>query len=89
MSRGVENRVEDLRMMDGQEAMRVEPDLYCTKPCYCLFLGSLIVIRCCSRYWYRARLLLPPYVGDRIGELLRDELTISARYRRRSAIAVN
>ena len=32
MSRGVENGVEDLRMMDGQESMCVEPDLYCTKP---------------------------------------------------------
>ncbi|KAL1539466.1 L-2-hydroxyglutarate dehydrogenase, mitochondrial [Salvia divinorum] len=31
MSRGVENGVEGLRMMDGQEAMRVEPELYCTK----------------------------------------------------------
>ncbi|XP_057784598.1 L-2-hydroxyglutarate dehydrogenase, mitochondrial [Salvia miltiorrhiza] len=31
MSRGVENGVEGLRMMDGEEAMRVEPQLYCTK----------------------------------------------------------
>lgn len=31
MSRGVENGVEGLRMMDGEEAMREEPELYCTK----------------------------------------------------------
>lgn len=31
MNRGIENGVEGLRMMDGQEAMRMEPELYCTK----------------------------------------------------------
>lgn len=31
MSQGVENGVEGLKMMEGEEAMRVEPELYCTK----------------------------------------------------------
>lgn len=31
MSRGVENGVEGLRMMDAHEAMHLEPELYCTK----------------------------------------------------------
>lgn len=31
MSRGIENGVEGLRLMEGQEAMRMEPELYCTK----------------------------------------------------------
>ncbi|XP_047951480.1 L-2-hydroxyglutarate dehydrogenase, mitochondrial [Salvia hispanica] len=31
MGRGVENGVEGLRMMDGQEAKHLEPELYCTK----------------------------------------------------------
>ncbi|KAL8489407.1 hypothetical protein ACS0TY_025349 [Phlomoides rotata] len=31
MNRGIENGVEGLRMIDGEEAMRMEPELYCTK----------------------------------------------------------
>ncbi|KAK6124870.1 hypothetical protein DH2020_041404 [Rehmannia glutinosa] len=31
MNRGIENGVESLRMMEGQEAKRIEPELQCTK----------------------------------------------------------
>lgn len=31
MNRGIENGVEGLRMIDGEEAMRMEPQLHCTK----------------------------------------------------------